>query len=161
MTMKKTTPNQAMADFLAEITGEDYRKFSKMSADQRTKKLDEAMGVDEDYLYGSLFDDHGYTNEQIGELCHASLAQLWRECEEALTARTDGETASTEPKAEKFILRHSEMEGACALVHEIANSMPGARRVDVINACVERGIATNTARTQYQKWYRGLHGGEA
>lgn len=155
MTMKMT-PNQAMADFLSEITGEDYRKFSKMSADQRTKRLNEAMGVDEEYIYGSLFDDHGYTNEQIGELCHASLAQLWRECEDALTARTTGE--ATGEKAEKFVLRKSEMEGACARVHEIANSMPGARRCEVIRECERRGIATNTARTQYQKWYRAMRG---
>ncbi|MGE4486329.1 MAG: hypothetical protein AB7C95_00715 [Synergistaceae bacterium] len=156
--LKKMTPNQAMADYLSEITGTEYRKFSKMAAAQRTKALDETMGKTEDEIFQLLFDDFGYSNEQIGELCHASLAQLWRECEDALTARSNGETA-TGDKEEKFVLRKSEMEGACALVHQIANSMPNARRKDVIAACVAQGIATNTARTQYQRWYKSRQEG--
>lgn len=32
------------------------------------------------------------------------------------------------------------------------DSMPEAKRKDVIAACVEEGIAFFTARTQYQKW---------
>jgi hypothetical protein len=39
-------------------------------------------------------------------------------------------------------------------VHEIADSMPGARRKDVVAACVAEGIAMHTARTQYQVWFR-------
>ncbi|HBP5740821.1 hypothetical protein [Pseudomonas aeruginosa] len=37
-------------------------------------------------------------------------------------------------------------------VWAIADSMPEAKRKDVIAACVEEGIAFFTARTQYQKW---------
>ncbi len=153
--MTKMTTNQAMADYLSEITGEDYRKFSKMAAGTRTKRLDEAMGKTEDEMYQELFEDFGYSNEQIGELCHASIAQLWQERQDGL--KTGDEPATEAEKAEradKFILRNSEMEGACALVHQIANSMPEARRCEVIKACVEQGIATNTARTQYQRWYK-------
>ena len=40
------------------------------------------------------------------------------------------------------------------LVHEIASSMPGASRKEVIAACRARGIAFGTARTQYQAWYK-------
>lgn len=37
-------------------------------------------------------------------------------------------------------------------VWAIADSMPEAKRKDVIAACVAEGIAFFTARTQYQKW---------
>lgn len=37
-------------------------------------------------------------------------------------------------------------------VWAIADSMPGAKRKDIVAACVEQGIAFFTARTQYQKW---------
>lgn len=40
----------------------------------------------------------------------------------------------------------------CLLVWEIAESMPGAKRKDVIAACVAKGVAFYTARTQYQHW---------
>lgn len=48
-------------------------------------------------------------------------------------------------------------------VHEIASQMyqqaldeqkPEPRRKDVMQACVDAGIAYYTARTQYQVWYR-------
>lgn len=50
------------------------------------------------------------------------------------------------------IRRVSEIDGPCALVWQIAENLNGATRGRVINACVEAGVATNTARTQYQKW---------
>lgn len=37
-------------------------------------------------------------------------------------------------------------------VWAVADSMPEAKRKDIIAACVEQGIAFFTARTQYQKW---------
>ncbi len=50
----------------------------------------------------------------------------------------------------------SAMSGACALVWDIAGSMlaedPDAKRKDILQACVDRGIAFYTARTQYQKY---------
>lgn len=39
-------------------------------------------------------------------------------------------------------------------VWAIANSMPSAKRKEIIAACVELGVAFFTARTQYQKWRR-------
>lgn len=39
------------------------------------------------------------------------------------------------------------------LVWEIADKMWGESRKDIIAACVEAGIAYNTARTQYQAFY--------
>lgn len=40
----------------------------------------------------------------------------------------------------------------CKAVWDMAGDMPGARRKEVIAACVKAGIAFYTARTQYQQW---------
>lgn len=52
------------------------------------------------------------------------------------------------------IKNESTTERPCKSVWAIADEMKGARRKDVIAACVEKGIAYNTARTQYQQWYQ-------
>ena len=46
------------------------------------------------------------------------------------------------------------MSGACAVVWGIAEKMlkDGAKRKNIIEACVEHGVAYYTARTQYQKY---------
>jgi hypothetical protein len=38
------------------------------------------------------------------------------------------------------------------LVHDICDKMKGARRRDVIAACVAKGINKHTAATQFQRW---------
>lgn len=43
--------------------------------------------------------------------------------------------------------------GNCAKVWEIADSMPGAKRKEVVSACVVAGIALGTAKTQFQHWF--------
>lgn len=40
----------------------------------------------------------------------------------------------------------------CSLVWEICEQMKGAKRKEVLAACVEQGVAYYTARTQYQQW---------
>lgn len=56
------------------------------------------------------------------------------------------------------ILRESRVENPCRSVWDIAEAMrnenPDVRRKDVIAACVSRGIAFYTARTQYQEFTR-------
>ena len=56
------------------------------------------------------------------------------------------------------ILRESRVEKPCRAVWDIAEAMrnedPTVRRKDVIEACVSRGIAYYTARTQYQEFTR-------
>lgn len=44
------------------------------------------------------------------------------------------------------------------MVWEIAEKMKGAKRSEVLKACVEAGIAFNTARTQYQQWSMASRG---
>lgn len=55
-------------------------------------------------------------------------------------------------------LQKSSVESPVQKVFEICRSMPGARRKDVIEACVAAGIAFYTARTQYQNWYKASKG---
>lgn len=49
--------------------------------------------------------------------------------------------------------RFSTVERPCDLVHGIARKMADSSRKEVIAACVAAGVAYNTARTQYQRWY--------
>lgn len=43
--------------------------------------------------------------------------------------------------------------GPVRLVWEIADANPGMRRSDVIRMAEAAGVATYTARTQYQRWF--------
>jgi len=69
---------------------------------------------------------------------------------------TSKEKQST--KKEVVMLRKSIIESPSKRVWEIADQMkaanPNVRRKDVIAACVEKGIAYYTARTQYQLWFK-------
>lgn len=50
------------------------------------------------------------------------------------------------------VVNVSTIESPVRHVWDVADSMKGAKRKDVIAACVEQGVAFYTARTQYQKW---------
>lgn len=50
----------------------------------------------------------------------------------------------------------SKIGSPCRVVWDIAEKMAGAKRKDIIAACVEAGIAFYTARTQYQKYTEAL-----
>jgi hypothetical protein len=54
------------------------------------------------------------------------------------------------------IKRVSDIESPCQFVWNMADEMfkKGARRKDIIAACVQAGIAYYTARTQYQLWFK-------
>lgn len=76
-----------------------------------------------------------------------------------LTTPSDFEEEPKEETKEKpEILRKSSASGPCALVWDIAEKMlkEGAKRKEVIAACVEEGVAYYTARTQYQKYTEAL-----
>lgn len=49
------------------------------------------------------------------------------------------------------------IEGPVSKVRHICETMRGSARKDVIAACVAEGINEGTARTQYQKWFKGSH----
>jgi hypothetical protein len=83
-------------------------------------------------------------------------------------AKRKGMTAfDVRPKGDKFELvdlngplynadkrERSTVEGAVAIVWDIAADMlkQGAARKDILAACVNAGVALNTARTQYQHY---------
>lgn len=48
----------------------------------------------------------------------------------------------------------SSVDNPVQLVWEIADRMWGERRKDIIAECVRQGVAYNTARTQYQAFYK-------
>lgn len=58
------------------------------------------------------------------------------------------------------MLHKSTIESPCYVVWDTADKMSktGARRKDIINACIKQGVAFYTARTQYQLWYASKKG---
>jgi len=58
-----------------------------------------------------------------------------------------------EGSADAPVVRKSTTGKPCKLVWDIADANPGMARKDVIAKAVASGVATNTARTQYQAWY--------
>ena len=57
-------------------------------------------------------------------------------------------------KETKSLPRESVISNPVKMVWEIADRMWGQRRKDIIAECVRLGIAYNTARTQYQAFYK-------
>ena len=57
-------------------------------------------------------------------------------------------------KETKSLPRESVIDNPVKMVWEIADRMWGERRKDIIAECVRLGIAYNTARTQYQAFYK-------
>jgi len=65
------------------------------------------------------------------------------------------EHVAGKPDHFKVTIAHkSEAERPCKLVWIIADEMPEASRKEVIAAAVAKGVAYNTARTQYQQWFQ-------
>ena len=48
----------------------------------------------------------------------------------------------------------SAVESPVKMVREFLNSNPDLRRSEAIRALEAKGVATNTAKTQYQIWYK-------
>ena len=57
-------------------------------------------------------------------------------------------------KSTESLPRESAVDNPVKMVWEIADRMWGQRRKDIIAECVRLGIAYNTARTQYQAFYK-------
>ena len=57
-------------------------------------------------------------------------------------------------KSTESLPRESVINNPVKMVWEIADRMWGERRKDIIAECVRLGIAYNTARTQYQAFYK-------
>lgn len=46
----------------------------------------------------------------------------------------------------------SEVKNPVKLVWDLCFSQPKAKRRDIVNAAIEKGVSMNTAKTQYQYW---------
>lgn len=71
------TPPKALIEMANVLL--PHRSFEKAGTTAIMVALDKAL-VGEDDCYEDLFDEYGYSNEQIAELCPASIIQLWYEC---------------------------------------------------------------------------------
>lgn len=58
-----------------------------------------------------------------------------------------------EATATSEITHRSTIASPVRIVWELADANPGMRRCDVIRLAEAAGIATYTARTQYQRWF--------
>jgi hypothetical protein len=58
------------------------------------------------------------------------------------------------PKKAKAKEPSEKRNGNCKKVWDMADSMPGAKRIEVVRACVAAGIPEGTTRTQYQHWFK-------
>lgn len=50
----------------------------------------------------------------------------------------------------------SAVANPCKQVWDIAENMKGSKRKEILQACVDAGIAFNTARTQYQRYFAAV-----
>ena len=57
-------------------------------------------------------------------------------------------------KVTESLPKESTIDSPVKMVWEIADRMWGQRRKDIIEECVKQGITYNTARTQYQAFYK-------
>lgn len=91
------------------------------------------------------------------------IAEVVVEPEQVAEVEVVAEAAPVEVKVEpvaeievepaQVVIRKSAAIKPCTLVWNIADEMPNAKRKDVIAAAIAAGVATYTARTQYQLWF--------
>lgn len=108
-------------------------------------------GIDLDNGVGGHGDDvNGKTTK------HAAYEYACLGCGEEFGPAIVIKAEKKAPSAKVEIVNESTAERPCKLVWHIADEMtaanPAVRRKDVLAACVARGVAFYTARTQYQQW---------
>ncbi len=103
-----------------------------------TKKANQAIAIDFSQFIGEADDIF----EPVSCADAGAIVQL-------IEVRPEAEAKA----AKAVAVRASSQARPCKRVWDIADAMKGQRRCDIIRACEAEGIATNTARTQYQQWY--------
>jgi hypothetical protein len=104
--------------------------------------------------------------EYVDEALHQDGDEYWTEFETVADAIADAELyMANKVPAKKIagrpIVRRSDFSGVCKFVHAVAAQMHAeaeengttVSRKDVVAACIDQGVASYTARTQYQKWF--------
>lgn len=140
----KTYTTKANAKRAAKAAGLEAGKFNILEIDGRF--ILEVIKVD-------LFDEAEYEALQARqkEIAEAAIvaSQAWL----AKYIPYNPQMLLTYTPARLEDVKESEVKNPVKLVWEIADRRWGERRTDIIKACVEAGIAYNTARTQYQAFY--------
>ncbi len=124
------------------------------SVSENTPSTDDLPGpVEAEKAYGQerLRDLLGNMEEFLAEARQgfepAVAEALWVRITSGASIGRPGRISSSIPH-----LARSTCKDPVSVVWEIASSMPGAQRKEVVAACVLRGVATSTAHTQYQAW---------
>lgn len=105
----------------------------------------------------TLVDDHGpkkaYDMQKHEWSCMGCNAEWGREIEAPKAAAKANKTGRHYPNRE-----HSSVESPSEIVFGLADAMKDAKRKDVVDAAIAKGVTPNTARAAYQHWRkaRGL-----
>lgn len=121
----------------------DAQADSALTANPFNNKVCPCCGSEE--LYNGRCDGGVVVDEEYIIGCH--------HCDWEVDTRTLS-SAAAPTKTGALRPRISTTEKPTKKVWTIADSMPGAKRKDVIAECVRQGIAYGTARTQYQHWFK-------
>jgi hypothetical protein len=132
----KSNATRAIKSFVAsfELEGETFPQLEVI-------ELDNGFGVK------AIFDSKNYVENPLSsEALNRGFATA------SINTTPIVEAAPAALRRNYYLHEVSDHGGVCRNVWAIADSMPGAKRKDVIEACRAAGIAFGTARTQYQKW---------
>ena len=108
------------------------------------QQLGEQVIEGQDFELIEIDGQYGY-QPTLGDLLDKSLTDA--ELEKPAIS-TDAKPVVKTPKQRN----KSSASNPVQLVWTMGDSMPTAKRKEIIAACVELGVAFFTARTQYQKW---------
>lgn len=138
----------------ASITGEPIKTTARqeIERDERIaeKDLTHCPHCNIDLENGVCMhgDDVNGAPLQLKERTYACLA-----CDGEFGPKIEEPKKKAAKTGTRVVEQTSSIEKPCDAVWRIAEEMKGAARKDVVKACEEAGVATNTARTQYQRWF--------
>lgn len=148
-----TGPNRTEARELAKNLGGTVRTEAEYNELLEKATLEARLATSLEAAYPAL-EDAIVTNEEVQE--SGDLEDRL----EAAFALSDAQAKIKEAPKTTMVkvepVAKSTTDRPCKLVWAIADEMfganPNTRRKDVLEACVNRGVAFYTARTQYQQW---------
>lgn len=95
--------------------------------------------------------------ELPAELSDAELAEMQKAADAQANMTEIVDSPTPPPSTAGTVVRKSGAVRPCKLVWEIASANPGLARKEVVAMAVAQGVATNTARTQYQAWFSTIN----
>lgn len=179
---EKNSRNRVKAQNAFKAAVDNYRaNFTAMNAAQQSEALDNLRKLKEETFDAlidadmAVFDVQLFVEQTLGSVVltkavgnvaankhtkPAKPAALATPAVPATTAPAEAKEKPVKPtKKEEVIVHKSSVESPVAFVWRLAREMKGARRKDVVAAAIAQGIATHTARTQYQAWFQANKAG--